>query len=70
MNDISGHLENIVYLELRSRGFRVHIGKVNEKEIDFIAIKNERRIYIQVTYLLPDQNTIDRYIVKTKHLAE
>lgn len=60
MNDISGHLENIVYLELLSRGYKVNIGKLGELEIDFIAIKNDRQMYIQVAYLLPDNKTIDR----------
>jgi uncharacterized protein len=58
--DISGHLENIVYLELLSRGFKVEIGKFNEFEVDFIAIKGNERTYIQVAYLLPDQKTLER----------
>lgn len=58
--DISGHLENIVYLELVSRGFKVEIGKYNELEIDFIATKGNERTYIQVAYLLYDQKTTDR----------
>jgi hypothetical protein len=58
--DISGHLENIVYLELLSRGYKVEIGKFNEQEIDFIATKLNDRTYIQVAYLLYDQKTIER----------
>jgi uncharacterized protein len=58
--DISGHLENIVFLELLSRGFKVEIGKYNELEIDFIAAKGIERVYIQVAYLLPDQKTTER----------
>lgn len=60
MNDISGHLENIVFLELCARGFKVSIGKLNEYEIDFIATKNNQQLYIQVAYLLADQKTVDR----------
>jgi predicted AAA+ superfamily ATPase len=60
MNDISGHLENIVYLELLSRGYKVNIGKLGELEIDFIATKNDRQLYVQVAYLLPDNKTIER----------
>lgn len=60
MNDISGHLENIVYLELLSRGYKVDIGKLNSLEIDFVATKNDQVLYIQVAYLLPDEKTISR----------
>ena len=58
--DIAGHLENIVYLELLSRGYKVEIGKLNGQEIDFIAHKGTNRIYIQVAYLFNDQKTIER----------
>lgn len=59
-NDIAGQLENIVYLELLSRGYQVAIGKIKELEVDFIATKNGKPIYIQVTYLLADDRTVDR----------
>ena len=58
--DISGKLENIVYLELLSRGYIVHIGKLYDLEIDFIAVRNDQKIYIQVTYLLYDEKVIER----------
>ena len=58
--DISGKMENIVYLELLSRGYTVHIGKLYELEVDFIAIKNDQKLYIQVTYLLYDEKVIER----------
>ena len=57
--DISGHLENIVYLELIFRGYTVNIGKINDLEIDFVAVKGDERVYIQVAYLLTDQKTIE-----------
>ena len=57
---ISGVLENIVMLELKKRGFRVLIGKIGDKEIDFIAEKNENKIYVQVAYLLPETSTVNR----------
>lgn len=60
INDFSGHLENIVYLELLSRGYKVNIGKLNELEIDFIATRSNQQIYLQVAYLLADTKTIDR----------
>jgi predicted AAA+ superfamily ATPase len=58
--DISGKLENIVYLELLSRGYSVNIGKLYDHEVDFIAIKNEQKIYLQVAYLLYDDKVIER----------
>jgi len=58
--DISGILENIVYLELRRRGYKVYIGKWEDKEIDFIAIKSAEKIYIQVAYQLSSRETRDR----------
>ena len=58
--DISGVLENLVYLELKRRGYHVFIGKVGNKEIDFIAEKENRKIYIQVAYLLTSPETIER----------
>ena len=60
MNDISGHLENIVFLELLSRGYKVYIGKLNDLEIDFIASKGNQQIYLQVAYLLADPKTLER----------
>jgi predicted AAA+ superfamily ATPase len=59
-DDISGKLENIVFLELISRGYRVSIGKLYEKEVDFIAFKSDRKIYFQVAYLLSDEKVIER----------
>jgi len=57
---ISGVLENIVMLEMKRRGFRVFTGKWGEKEVDFVAEKNENKIYVQVAYKMVEQSTIDR----------
>jgi len=58
--DISGVLENLVFLELNRRGYRVFIGKAGDKEVDFIAEKENRKIYVQVAYLLSLPETIER----------
>ncbi|RLC31501.1 MAG: ATPase [Deltaproteobacteria bacterium] len=58
--DISGILENIVFLELKRRGYRVFLGKAGNREIDFIAEKENRKIYIQVAYLLTSPETVER----------
>ena len=53
-------LENIVGLELLRRGYRVCVGRVGEKEIDFVGEKNGDKLYIQVCYLLNEESTIER----------
>ena len=58
--DIAQVLENIIYLELMRRGYKVTVGKDGEKEIDFIAKQNDDIIYIQVAYLLASDDTINR----------
>ena len=58
-----GHiLENVVYLELLRRGFNVSIGKIGDKEVDFVAIKPDKKIYYQVTESLLDQGVREREI--------
>ncbi|WP_455056408.1 ATP-binding protein [Jutongia sp.] len=53
-------LENIVYNELITRGFTVFAGKTFKGEIDFVAIKNGKKCFIQVAYLLASEETIKR----------
>ena len=57
---IGYQVENLVYLELLRQGFDVYVGTIKEKEVDFVAIKNDRRIYLQATYVLADEATIQR----------
>lgn len=53
-------MENAVYLHLLTLGYRVNVGILRAGEIDFVATKDNRTIYIQVTYLLGSEETIDR----------
>ena len=58
-----GHsIENVVYLELLRRGYKVYVGKCDNKEIDFVAIKKEETRYFQVTESLSDAKTQEREI--------
>lgn len=58
--EISGILENIVFLELKRRGYEVYVGKNDDKEVDFVAERKDEKVYVQVAYRLSDQKTIDR----------
>lgn len=60
MKDINLILENIVYMELLRRGYEVRVGRSGNKEIDFVCYKRDEKIYIQVTYLLASEETIQR----------
>lgn len=53
---LDGVMENIVYLELRRRGYDVYVGKNNTKEIDFIAIRKDEKIYVQVCVQIPENS--------------
>ncbi|MBX2966872.1 MAG: ATP-binding protein [Cyclobacteriaceae bacterium] len=57
---IAGILENIVFLELKRRGYKVYVGKSDNKEIDFIAEKQNEKIYVQVAYKLDSEQTVER----------
>jgi predicted AAA+ superfamily ATPase len=58
--NISGVLENLVYLELKRRGYKVFVGKYNDKEIDFVAEKQGDKIYVQVAYKIDNEQTKER----------
>ena len=60
IQNIDQVLENIVCLELLRRNYKVYVGKKGDLEIDFIAEKQGKKIYIQVAYLLANEETIKR----------
>jgi len=60
MKDINLIFENIVYMELLRRGYKVTVGKAGEKEIDFISEKQTQKLYVQVAYLLASKETVQR----------
>ena len=60
MQNIDQILENIVCLELLRRNYKVYVGKKGDTEIDFIAEKQDKKIYVQVAYLLAGEETVKR----------
>ena len=68
--DVSKHLENIVFLEMKSRGYDITIGNVNGNEIDFVCKRDNSRIYIQVAYRLSSEKTIEREFGNLKMIQD
>lgn len=60
ISDINKLIENVVYNHLKFRGYNVFVGNLSDYEIDFVAEKNGEPIYVQVAYLLNDEQTINR----------
>jgi len=60
VSDVGALLENAVFLELSHRGYSVSVGKLGDREIDFVAERDGSREYFQVTYLMADPATVER----------
>lgn len=66
-----GHiLENVVYLELLRRDYRVSIGKIGDKEIDFIAEKADDKVYVQVCESIDSETTLQRELTPLMSVAD
>ena len=65
---VAAMLENIVYFELRRKGYDVYIGKNATKEIDFVAVRRDERIYVQVCRNLPEES--DREIANLLEIKD
>lgn len=59
-NMTASGLENIVYLELCRRGYTVYIGKVDDGEVDFVAVRQNEKVYVQVTQKIDSEKTEER----------
>lgn len=68
--DIGRILENIVYLELIRRGFDVYVGKVNELEVDFVAMDGQKTIYYQVAATVRDENKLKRELSSLEKISD
>ena len=58
--EIGDLIENVVYNELLVRGYEVYVGKTTKGEIDFVAVKDGKKEYYQVAYLLATEDVIER----------
>lgn len=70
MRDINLVLENIVFMEALRRGYSVTVGKVGEREIDFVCERHGEKCYIQVTYLLAPEETVQREFDVYEHVQD
>jgi predicted AAA+ superfamily ATPase len=69
--DIGHQIENIVYLELLRRGYRVNIGKAGrETEVDFVAVRDKQTEYYQVSASVLDENTLARELLSLKQIKD
>lgn len=68
--DLGYSLENTVFLELIRRGYTVNVGKIGNTEIDFVARKNERTFYYQVTASMTEKSTFDREMAPLKAISD
>lgn len=59
-DSVASSLENIVYLELRRRGYTVNVGKTGDGEIDFVATRQNEKVYVQVTQEIKSEKTEKR----------
>lgn len=63
-------LENLVYLQLRRCGFTVYVGDSQGLEVDFVAMKGDRTVYLQATYMLADEETVRREYASLQSIAD
>ncbi|MBQ8520614.1 MAG: ATP-binding protein [Bacteroides sp.] len=63
-------LENLVYLELLRAGYQVYVGTIKDKEVDFVAMKDDLVLYIQSTYILLDEQTVTREYAPLENIAD
>ena len=68
--DLGFMLENVIYFELLRRGYRVNVGKINSLEVDFVATKEEKIQYIQVTADMTNESTFKREMKALNAIAD
>lgn len=68
--DIGHILENVIYLELRRRGYDVYVGKVDNLEVDFVAMQGSRKIYFQVSATVRNADTLQRELTPLQKIND
>ena len=68
--DVGHVLENVIYLELLRRGYEVYVGKVDDLEVDFVAMDQKRTIYYQVAASVRDENTLRRELMPLQKIPD
>lgn len=68
--DVGHVLENVVYLELLRRGYKVYVGKVDELEVDFVAVKPQGITYFQVSATVRDSKTLERELASLRAIND
>ena len=68
--DIGHILENVVYLELLRRGYEVYVGKVDDTEVDFVAMNNKKIVYFQVSATVRDAKTLERELTPLQNIND
>jgi len=68
--DVGHILENVIYLELLRRGYDVYVGKVDDLEVDFVAMDRKRTIYYQVAATVRDEKTLQRELAPLQKITD
>lgn len=70
VRDLGSILENVIFLELKRKGYDIHIGKIDDKEIDFVIKNNDGLKYIQVALSVRDENTLKRELEPLQNIRD
>ena len=68
--DVGHILENVVYLELLRRGYQVYIGKIDELEVDFVAMNQSGLSYFQVAATVREKATLERELAPLRKISD
>ncbi len=68
--DVGHILENVIFLELLRRGYDVYVGKIDELEVDFVAMEAKKIIYFQVAATVRDQKTLQRELTPLQKITD